>query len=198
LMLTAPTRTTAWKMLREVHLAPVIFRFLPKLQRDARGASVLGAVAPGRPIAYGLALAASSLDIAGWSSLDESARRSALDHADVQATVQATVRALRQALKISNVESEDVSGALEGLAPLLADVPPALATKKRFLAQPTSRLSRDLLDAFATIGAWPERIHALQGEFAALEQTEFAPPPLVTGDDLTAAGLSPGPTFKRV
>src|SRR5258706_1624955 len=54
LMLTAPTRSTAWKMLRDVNLAPVIFRFLPKLQRDARGASVLGAVAPGRPIAYGL------------------------------------------------------------------------------------------------------------------------------------------------
>ncbi len=108
------------------------------------------------------------------------------------------MRALRQALKISNEESDDVCGALEGLAPLLAEALAALATKKRFLAQPTSRLSRDLLDAFATIGAWPERIHALQGEFAALEQTEFAPPPLVTGDDLTAAGLSPGPTFKRV
>ena len=25
-----------------------------------------------------------------------------------------------------------------------------------------------------------------------------APPPLITGDDLTAAGLSPGPVFKRV
>ena len=33
---------------------------------------------------------------------------------------------------------------------------------------------------------------------AELEQTEYAPPPLVTGDDLTAAGLAPGPVFKKV
>ena len=27
---------------------------------------------------------------------------------------------------------------------------------------------------------------------------DVAPPPLATGDDLTAAGLRPGPVFKRV
>ena len=33
---------------------------------------------------------------------------------------------------------------------------------------------------------------------AELEKTEVAPVPFVTGDDLTAAGLAPGPVFKRV
>ena len=27
-------------------------------------------------------------------------------------------------------------------------------------------------------------------------KTDFAPPPLITGDDLTAAGATPGPKFK--
>jgi poly(A) polymerase len=31
-----------------------------------------------------------------------------------------------------------------------------------------------------------------------LEKSEYAPLPLITGDDLTAAGLQPGPIFKRV
>jgi hypothetical protein len=31
-----------------------------------------------------------------------------------------------------------------------------------------------------------------------LEKTEFAPVPLVNGDDLTAAGMKPGPEFKRI
>ena len=31
-----------------------------------------------------------------------------------------------------------------------------------------------------------------------LKKTEVAPAPLITGDDLTAAGLTPGPVFKRV
>ena len=38
----------------------------------------------------------------------------------------------------------------------------------------------------------------LRERLAELEKTEYAPPPLITGDDLTAAGLSPGPVFKKV
>jgi poly(A) polymerase len=31
-----------------------------------------------------------------------------------------------------------------------------------------------------------------------LAQSSFAPPPLITGDDLIAMGFSPGPPFKRL
>src|SRR5207249_163210 len=87
---------------------------------------------------------------------------------------------------------------LEGIAPLVADAPPSLAIKKRFLARRTSRFSRELLGAMAASGVWQERIAELRNAVAALEQTDYAPPPLVSGDDLTAAGLQPGPLFKRV
>jgi tRNA nucleotidyltransferase domain 2 putative len=33
---------------------------------------------------------------------------------------------------------------------------------------------------------------------AELEKTDVAPVPLVSGDDLIAAGLQPGPTFRRI
>jgi hypothetical protein len=67
---------------------------------------------------------------------------------------------------------------------------------KRFLARPTAPFSRALLAALP-----PElgvgRSHVEQ-RLAELERTEYAPAPLITGDDLTAAGMQPGPTFKRV
>jgi poly(A) polymerase len=38
----------------------------------------------------------------------------------------------------------------------------------------------------------------LRIRLAELERADYAPTPLITGDDLTAAGLTPGPVFKRV
>jgi poly(A) polymerase len=63
---------------------------------------------------------------------------------------------------------------------------------KRFLARPTALLSRAL---FAALPGTPGEIESRLRDLA---QTEFAPPPLITGDDLVAAGYAPGPAFKRV
>jgi poly(A) polymerase len=73
-----------------------------------------------------------------------------------------------------------------------------VAMLKRFLARPTASLSRELLAALPGEVVAEEYRAALQRRLAELEQTDYAPPPLVTGDDLTAAGLKPGPVFKRV
>jgi len=108
------------------------------------------------------------------------------------------VNALRQALRISNDESEQMRGTLTALEPLLADEPPGVAPLKRFLAQPAAPLSRSLLGALRSAAHLPERIDWLRHELAALEQTEFAPPPLLNGDVLTQLGLTPGPMFKRI
>ena len=56
-----------------------------------------------------------------------------------------------------------------------------------------------MLNAIGT--AWPahrERVEWLQKQLDEFLEADFAPPPLVTGDDLTAAGFRPGPVFKRV
>ena len=69
-----------------------------------------------------------------------------------------SVQALRQSLKISNEESDEMQGTLDGLGLLLARRSRRrVATLKRFLARPTAALSRALLDALAggDVGAAP-------------------------------------------
>ena len=219
-MLTPPTRGLAWRLLNELDLAPVLFRFLPAPITTAKTANTASAsnatnaadtpnapnapnpshrpspyfarVAPGRAIPLGLSLAAAALEYLRPSLPDGRGVRTLFE----RSVVQKMTEALRRALRISNEESDDVLGTLEGLAPLARDDPPGLAVLKRFLARPTAPLSRDLLAALADeIG---RRVAELQGRLVELEHTEYAPPPLITGDDLTAAGWKPGPLFKRV
>jgi len=106
-------------------------------------------------------------------------------------------RAMRQGLKISNEEGDGFEGALS-FAHLIQEAPPTVAMLKRFLAEPTSADARRLMLAVARIGIRYGQIQLLEEKLKALEQTDFRPQPLVNGDDLTAAGLQPGPLFKRV
>ena len=41
-------------------------------------------------------------------------------------------------------------------------------------------------------------LHWLLPRLAELAQSEVSPPPYITGDDLTALGMQPGPGFKRI
>jgi tRNA nucleotidyltransferase/poly(A) polymerase len=181
LMLTPPSRAAAWDMLVGRDFDPVLFRFVkPAPQRERQ--RFLERVRAGRPIPFGLALAAGWLDGFPLAKFE-----AALD----APAVQQLVAALRQSLRLSNEESEAVHGSLEGLRLLLFTRPAhGVAMLKRFLARPTARLSRDLLAAV------PGQ-DALEARLAELEKTDYAPPPLITGDDLTAAGLKPGRVFKR-
>jgi hypothetical protein len=112
---------------------------------------------------------------------------------------------MRTGLKISNDESDAMVATLTAIPLLLPDAPklpetalPTLAIRKRFLALPTAGATRALLDAFALLDLHRTQIEALRLALAALDGTEVAPEPLITGDDLTAANLAPGPIFARV
>lgn len=196
IMLTAPTRAAAWRELWDLELIDTILRFL-KFSRQKRPPGrpfLFERVSAGQPIPFGLALAAAAscyrmqLD-AGLPDV-----RSLFGRDDVHAAVQA----MRQALRISNDESEEMRGTLAGLEPLLADAQPTVAQLKRFLAQPTSHLSRELLDALEAVGVCRQRIEWLRGRLAELEATDYAPAALIDGDVLAAHGLKPGPLFKRI
>jgi poly(A) polymerase len=193
LMLTATTRVTAWKHLGDMRLLPVFMRFLPETSAwPPNAAPLFPGVAAGRPIGLGVALAAMTLCY----------RRNAPSLPPMHSLltpeeIRRSVQACRRALKISNDESDAMAGALDVL-PLLGDEPPSVARMKRFLARPHSGDSRWLLDAMLMAEPTLARINWLRERFAELEKTDVAPPPLVTGDDLTAAGLVPGPLFKRV
>ncbi|HZL36832.1 MAG TPA: CCA tRNA nucleotidyltransferase [Tepidisphaeraceae bacterium] len=197
-MLTPPTRNEAYRLLEELSLRPLLFRFLEMPDgkgRAPRADSIFAALAPGEWIPFGLALAGAGID---------HYLRQGPDNVDVRRLferpiAQRIVHALRQSLKISNEESEELGQSLEGLDLLTRDDPPTLAIKKRFLARAAAPLSRELLDALGETGLLAsKRVEALRLQLAELEKTEFAPPPLITGDDLTTAGLVPGPMFKRV
>jgi len=193
LMLTAPTRNVAWILLWHMGLAEEIFRFLPKIpDRMDEARSIFLNLAIGESISPGLSLAAATLCI-----------RMQGESPDVlpllaKAEVSRSVRAMRQALRISNEESDEMGEILASIEPLLQSTPPALAGKKRFLARPTARLSRLLMDAMARVGLYKARIEQLRPDLEELSKREVAPVPFVTGDDLTAAGFQPGPAYKRI
>jgi poly(A) polymerase len=190
-MLTPITRRRAWALLAQLQLTPVVFRLLePKPQ----GKPAFASLSPDEAIPFSLALAAAALEVKLGTEGEPLALLTLLEKKQVRGAV----TAMRKSLKISNEESDAMEGTLAGLAPLLAETAPSVAVKKRFLAQPTSALSRKLLATLAACDWFAERAAALAIDFAELEKTEFAPLPLLTGDDLTAAGLQPGPEFKRL
>ena len=188
----------AWYALRDEYrgLGEAIFRFAgppPALPTGEPDPGVFRAHDDdGTPWPFGLCLAAAALE---WGMLQSGS----WDVAKLlePRAVQQTVRALRQSLRISNDEAKDLEDSLVGLAYLLREDPPTVVTLKRFLARPTAPLSRRLLGPLGCqLG--PARVERLQRALAETDRSDYAPPPLITGDDLMAARLAPGPVFKRV
>jgi poly(A) polymerase len=193
LMLTGATRVKAYRLLWEFGLIDVISRFVKGGTDAAYERGIFEALFNEEGMSFGLALAAASLDYRWQRAGSPQDIRPMLSKSEIRATSSA----LRQALKISNDEAEVVEGSL-AFAQLIEDESPSVATRKRFLMQTASDDARRLMGAVAQCGMMYGRIGLLLAEFRQLEQTDFAPPPLVSGDDLTAAGLQPGPVFKRV
>lgn len=189
-MWTPPSRAAAWEQLLTFKLLDVVFRFV---KRPAEGrVELFERVSPGERVPFGLALAA-AVTARFWKPSDAGGQFFR------KHSVAELAPAVRTALRLANDELAMFEGALLGVGMLAGDGPAlTLAQKKRFLARPTAAASRALLAAIASWGVWVERQRELEAEFLSLERTEFAPPPFVTGDDLTAAGLKPGPLFKRV
>lgn len=193
-MLTPPTRTRAWALLRRYKFLRPIFWQVHHRQELGAGHGTSGIfeeTAPQRVIPFGLALAAASLAYL-WPRAGGTDVRELCD----KASVKRISHGMRRNLRISNEEINVLEGSLSGAGLMLQDEFPGMAALKRFLARPTAPLTRDLLGALSRAGFHRERIERLRSQLAELEKTDFAPAPLVTGDDLTDAGLAPGPRFK--
>ena len=105
---------------------------------------------------------------------------------------------LRRSLKLSNDECDAIADIARWTHRLLTNDRPGVALMKRFLARPQAASAQRLLDAMEQVGIASEIIAALRPQLDALSAGEVAPPPLLTGDMLVAAGYRPGPAFKRV
>lgn len=198
LILVPSTRTLAWKLLWDFRLIHVIFRTLPEIPQtsicqDKYSAPLFPRLIGTQDISFPLALAA--LSYCYRTSLHEQPAPPFPQLLEMK-EIRRTVHACRTTLKISNQESDAMAEIL-CVGHLLRDDPPTIATMKRFLARPYSKESRRFLDALLKSSHVP-RILWLQEQFHELEKSDVAPPPLITGDDLTAVGLKPGKLFKRI
>ena len=192
-MLTHPTRGVAWRLLWRSGLLGECLRDLPErlppeMPRDRPVMEHVAAVEG--PIGVGLALAATAVEIRRSAGVSP---RRIFEPAEVRKVA----AALRRGLRISNDESAAVAATMN-LWPLLQDALPGVALMKRFLAGEHSADARVLLASLSFEPLWRERVAWLGERLNALSKGEVAPPPLVTGDVLIAAGLQPGPAFKRV
>lgn len=189
-MLGGPARARAFELLRELKLLPELFRFVEA--PDRHDVDLFKLVAPGRDISFSLALAAGYFD----DCYDSAAWRE-----DKGAQLERAVKALdglRRALRLSNEEYELLQGTLLSSLWLLLDELPRLSQKRRFLAMAHSSDVMELMRAVRSAGMFVKRVDELLPELEALQSQDNAPPPLVTGNDLIAAGLSPGKEFKRL
>lgn len=195
-MLTPISRAGAWPLLWDFALIDVIFRFLPSGEScdfdPAR--SLFLRIAPHKPLAFPLALAAASLEYRMQSVPPE------VDPVflSTRPELQKITRAAREALRLSNHDLDDLHTILAPLPALLGNPPPRISALKRFLALNTSDQTRLLLDAFTQLNLHIDRVQQLNPQLDQLARSDVAPPPLITGDDLAAAGYKPGPLFKRL
>jgi poly(A) polymerase len=176
-------------------LRDVVFRFLPGAGGERRGfeagRSLFIRVGAGETVSVGLALAAGVLEY-------RMARGAGLMELVTRQEIQKCERAMREGLRLSNDELGALVGILEPVTMLLGETEPGVAGMKRFLARPTAEDTRALLAGLAELGMFVERVAWLEEQFEELLKSEVAPTPLVTGDDLVAAGMKPGPAFKRI
>jgi len=116
----------------------------------------------------------------------------------VPGTGKRAARDARKYLKLSNDESDALSGAIEGVAQILAEAAPTVAQLKRFLARTTSESSRRLLRALQAMGEAEDRLPQRLDLLDELARSEYVPTPFINGDDLIAMGFKPGPAFRKI
>jgi poly(A) polymerase len=191
-MLTPPTRDRAYRLLCAFGFIPILMRFLPekRLIPPEENRNLFLALSSTEPISFGLGLAAIVVDFRMRATGKDDPRQWT-----APAELRRAVNVMRQTLKISNDQAGEMSGSM-AFAQLLDDAPPTVAQLKRFLNQPHSSDAMRLMGAMARCQRMAERINGTLAALEQIRQTNFAPTPFVTGDDLTAAGAPPGPKFK--
>jgi poly(A) polymerase len=188
-----PQRGRAWQLLVELKLLPVVLREFPQNPWlgfvDKHSRPLFPELAPGRDVSFGLALAALV-----WCYRSGTVPSLALT---TRAEARRSVAACRKLLRISNDEANLMHECLELNAFLDDDRPPTIAMLKRLMSKPSFPEIRMMVEAFQKSGHFVPRVTWLMDELDRLSGSEVAPVPLVTGDDLVARGLQPGPAFKR-
>lgn len=174
-MLQHPGRRQALALLERAGLLPYLWRGATwRAEQVAAADALLARLA--EPISFELAFAALTAD------------RSV-----------AEVRAIGQALTFSTNQRETVAWLVEHQADLDEPEAASPAYLKRRMAHPAFDALRRLAHArYAAMSDGPRRAAVLEARLAAIPPEAAQPPPLVTGDDLAARGVPPGPIYKQI
>jgi poly(A) polymerase len=191
--LTSPARVAAGRLLWRFDLPAIILRDLKERPENNEPQSLFSHLAGDADIPFGLALAAFVLDYRLRSRPNEPVLALLDDFHARQG-----VRVCRKDLKISNDESQMIMDCLH-LDFLLGTELPRVALMKRFLAGSNAQPARLMLMVLAKIdSSIGKRVTWLNEQFAEFLRSDFAPAPLISGEDLLAAGLVAGPLFKQI
>jgi tRNA nucleotidyltransferase/poly(A) polymerase len=184
-MLAHPARAVALETLQRLELDAPVLNEAPLAAR--------------LPITAKLpAAAAITTALAAWAVDRETARRGSGGGASWLSDAQAeeVSRRWRGALTLSNDETEDLADELRGAWAITQRWAAMRASQRKRLA--SRRLFGRCLDI---VRAWSPSI----ADLVSVEVTRLAsdgiginPDPLVTGDDLVAVGMKPGPRFKGI
>ncbi len=202
-MLSHPSRATSLRLIADLNLLPHLWPTDAAADIDANVAAGLrtGRSDPAASSEPGASATGSALDAA-------IRRLNALpDRADFVIVMAAwladrdpvNVRRIARALRCSNEQTDDLVW-LVSRQHQLADVERmSLAEFKKLMAHPRFD---DLLELHRAVLVAdtrpPDTYESARGRAAGIPPAEVAPPPLVTGEDLIAAGLQPGPRFKQI
>lgn len=117
-----------------------------------------------------------------------------LDRRSGGAAIASDAEGWRKALMLSNDDWHGMQDALRGVEAIGASwMALPVAARKRLASSPAYALGLPIVKATE-----PQRAASVEQDVAELARTGLAPPPLVTGDDLIAAGFQPGPAFRHV
>lgn len=200
-MLTPASRTLAWPMLRDLGLTAELFRYCSCPDRPMLS---LIPHLPTDDISFPLALAAAALEESVEPTPTPHDTLSSHDTALLAALqphpAAALLRGLRQSLRLSNEETHAISELFHNAHALLTapHQAPPVALRRRVLAMPHAPDLLRFLRTLAAAGHFPTTLPPLLADLTARQADDNAPPPLLTGDHLTAAGLRPGPLFRRL
>ncbi len=191
-MLCDPNRARAVRLVRELGLeGPVLD---PERRAGEHIPSPLSATVIERlPVSSGFALSLAAWEIDRMDSAAGDGSRVAIDV--IEARQPPAASRLRAAICLSNEERDSFTSAWSSLVFLERDWEnAAVARRKRGAADPGFAMGLALLRS-----RQPQVADDRERELRALAQTPggVAPPPLVTGDDLIAAGLPASPAFGR-
>lgn len=190
-MLVDPHRRRAMQLTRELGLLPIILPELrPMLEADAGEWDVTLHMlqllqAPSFELAAAVLWHAVGIGDDGTPATDE--------------RIAAVAETIGERLRLSNQETGRI-GQLLAHRHALRDAPRlSLATLKRLMAQPfiEELLELGRVEALAR-GGDLSAITFCEEYLEQIPAAEINPPPLLTGADLIALGLTPGPQFKRL